>query len=125
MTGLYSGMQKQQAYDTEAGADQAQAQQAINAASLQMQQKAIQVQQTAGQQGEEYASSGVTLQGTPAEIMAQTRNLGAQEVKAIGNKGSLDAQLKNTQANAAQAAGRASILNGLASDVGTAKSFFI
>lgn len=123
MTALYSGMQQQKAYDTQADMENLQGQQAINDASVQMQQKAIQVQQAAGNQGEEYASSGVTLQGTPAEIMAQTRNLGQTELNQISRKGTLQAQMDQTKANADQAAGRAAILSAIGNQASQVAQF--
>jgi hypothetical protein len=110
---VIGGFQENQAYDTQAGADQANARQAIQMAKLEMGQKAIQVQRAAGEQAEEYASGGVTGKGTPAQIIAQTRALGQQEINQIGQAGALKAQLLKTQANQATQAGRNSILGGI------------
>jgi hypothetical protein len=110
---VLGGFQAEQAYNSQAGALQAQSDQAIRAAIMNAQAKANDVRQIAGEQQEQYASSGVTLAGTPAQVLADTRFKGQQEVNAIQQQGAFQAQLMRTQANQARSSGRSSMLGGL------------
>jgi hypothetical protein len=110
---IFSGIQANSAYGTEAGALKAQANEAIRQAELDAAAKANEVRQFAGNQQEEYASSGVTLAGTPAEVIADTQKRGQQEVDAIARRGAFQAQMMRTQANQAQSSGRNAILGGI------------
>lgn len=122
---IFGGLQANQAYGVEAGALKAQANQAIQQAQMEAASKANEVRQFAGNQQEEYASSGVTMTGTPAQVIADTQRRGQQEVNAITQRGAFQAQLMRTQANQAQAAGRNSILGGLAKGASSVASYFI
>lgn len=110
---IFGGIMANQSYSTEAGALKSQANEAIRKAEFDAQAKANEVRQFAGNQQEEYASSGVTLAGTPAQVIADTQKRGQQEVDAIARRGAFQAQLFRTQAMQAQNAGRNSILGGI------------
>lgn len=122
---IFGGMQASQAYNTEAGALKAQSNEAIREATLNAEAKANEVRQFAGQQQEEYSSSGVTLEGTPAQVIADTQKRGQREVDAIARRGAFQAQLMRTQANQARAAGRNSILGGIMKAGTSVASYFI
>lgn len=122
---IFGGMQANSAYGAEAGALKAQANQAIREAQINAEAKANEVRQFAGQQQEEYSSSGVTMAGTPAEVLADTRKRGQTEVDAIARRGAFQAQLMRTQANQAKAAGRNAMLGGIFKAGTSVASYFI
>lgn len=122
---IFGGIMANQAYGSEAGALKAQANQAIREAQINAEAKANDVRQFAGQQQEEYSSSGVTMAGTPAEVLADTHKRGQTEVDAIARRGAFQAQLMRTQANQAKASGRNAILGGLLKAGTSVASYFI
>jgi hypothetical protein len=73
----FAGMQSANA---EAGALEQQANLTMQQAQYDAQQKRRSVLQEAADQSEQYANSGVTLEGTPSRILEDTRRQGQQEV---------------------------------------------
>lgn len=122
---IFGGIQANQAYSTEAGMLQSQSNQALDQAAMEAQSKANDVRQYAADQSEQYASSGVTLEGTPAQVLADTRKRGQQEVNAISQRGAFQAQLMRTQANQMKAQGRSALLGGIMKAGTSVASYFI
>jgi 3-deoxy-D-arabino-heptulosonate 7-phosphate (DAHP) synthase len=122
---IFGGIQANQAYSAEAGALKAQSNEAIKQAELEAASKADQVRQYAANQQEDYSSSGVTLAGTPAQVIADTHRKGQQEVDAIARRGAFQAQLLRTQANQVKSAGRNAILGGLFKAGTSVASYFL
>lgn len=122
---IFGGIQANQAYSTEAGMLQSQSNYALQQAAQDAQSKANDVRQFAADQQEQYASSGVTLEGTPAQVLADTRKRGQQEVNAISKRGAFQAQLMRTQANQYKSAGRSALLGGIAKAGTSVASYFI
>jgi hypothetical protein len=69
-----------------------------------------QIDVAAGQQAQQYASSGVLLQGTPLAMINSTRELGAMQVRAIRDAGSNQADLYRAKAFQTRQAGLTSLL---------------
>jgi hypothetical protein len=107
----FAGMQSANA---EAGALEQQANITMQQAQYDAQQKRRSVLQEAADQSEQYANSGVTLEGTPSRILEDTRRQGQQEVNQIQKRGQYSAQLLRTQALRQKQAGRLSLFGGIA-----------
>lgn len=122
---IFGGMQANSTYNGYAGQMKAQANEAIRSAEQNAQAKADQVRQYAGNQQEEYASSGITMAGTPAMVLADTRKKGQAEVAAITRQGAFQAQMMRTQAKQAQSSGRNALLGGIFKAGTSVASYFI
>lgn len=107
------GFAQMQASNSEAGALQRQSDIALQEAQYSAQQKQRDVLRTAADQTMEYASSGVTTEGSPAIVLAETRRLGQQEVNMIQKRGQYSAQLLRTQALRQKQAGRMALFGGI------------
>lgn len=122
---IFGGIQANRAYSTEAGMLQSQSNMALDQAAMEAQSKANDVRQFAADQQEQYSSSGVTLEGTPAQVLADTRKRGQQEVNAISKRGAFQAQLMRTQANQMKSQGRSALLGGIMKAGTSVASYFI
>lgn len=122
---VYQGLAASQQYGLGGSFLKQNANIALQQASLDAQAKAMEVQQYAGNQAEEYNSSGITGAGTPAQVLAMTRSLGQREVNAIAQRGAFQAQLYRTQANQAKSAGRSAMVGGIANAAMKIAPFFI
>ena len=60
-----------------------------------------------------YAKSGVTLEGSPVLVLAETRRLGQEEVAAIERRGRAQALLLRQRAEQTRKAGRSAMLGGI------------
>ena len=92
------------------------------------QQQAREGMQTAANQESDYASSGVTLSGSPAQVAAQTRALAQQTVNSTVKAGQAQAKMYRSNANYAKQGGRMALLGGIADtgmDIGKAVAGFI
>jgi hypothetical protein len=108
--GIRGGMLAKEAADKEAGALRDQSdyawKQAIEDADL----LRIQIDTYAGHQQEEYASSGVTMQGSPLLMVNQTYKLGQMQIDAELERGRLQTDLLRTQADNTERGGLGSLL---------------
>lgn len=68
----------------------------------------------AAEQEQAYASSGVTMEGTPADIIAESRRLAQEEVNATVNRGKTEAKNLRTNALRTRQSGRQALLGGVA-----------
>lgn len=98
------------ASNTEAKMQNQQANLAMQQAQLEATQKARTVGEFQSQQAEDYASSGITLQGSPILQLDRTRTLGQQEVNAIMTRGAAQQSLLKQQAFQTQRAGRNALI---------------
>ena len=92
------------------------------------QQQAREGMQTAANQEADYASSGVTLAGSPAQVAAQTRTLAQQTVNSTVKAGQAQAKMYRTNAIQAKQGGRNALLGGIVDtgiDIGKAVVGFI
>lgn len=107
------GIAQQRAASDEAALQQHQADLTLQQAQMDSEGQARDVRRFASQQGSDYLGSGVTLEGSPALVLAETRRLGQQEVDAIKKRGEYSAQLMRTQAARTKAAGRSALLGSI------------
>jgi len=108
-----SGIAANNAAKDEANALQEQAKVAAEDSARQMDQHAREVKRFAGDQAESFLSSGVTMDGSPAEVLAQTRSLGQQELNVMRQQGNAQAKLYTNQANKALKSGRMALIGSL------------
>ena len=76
-------------------------------------QKARDVNAFQSKQAHSYASSGIMLQGTPIQVLEDTRSKGQQEIDAIIKRGKVAKQLAMVRSNMTRSQGRASMLGSL------------
>jgi hypothetical protein len=112
---LMGGFSAMGASNQQAGMIQRNADLALQDAQLAANQKAMEVSKFAGQQQEEFASSGVTLAGSPALVMNETVRLGQQEVHQILLNGVNQKYELDNQAYQVQNQGRNQFLGTVAS----------
>lgn len=72
--------------------------------------KAREVEKFMAAQSHRFVSSGVTLQGSPIEVLNETRRLGQEEINAIIERGKAQSQLAKLKAANMRAGGRNSML---------------
>ena len=73
-------------------------------------QKAREVSRFQAKQAQSYASSGVTLEGTPIDMLEQTRREGQEEVDAIFKRGEAQKELLYMKAKILRRSGRNAML---------------
>jgi hypothetical protein len=111
--------------NAEAAAQKQQADMALQTSTLEAEKTAREGRQFGANQAEQYLGSGVTLEGSPAKVLEQTRSLAQQEVNAIKQRGALTTQLLRTQAMRTQQAGRNALLGGFANaGLGTMQNYY-
>ncbi|MBX9937658.1 MAG: hypothetical protein K2Y32_00310 [Candidatus Obscuribacterales bacterium] len=84
---IMSGREQQAAAQAEAASLSKQSSIAYEESLMEAARKEYQVRQFREQQALKFASSGITLQGSPLGVLAETEALGAQEVSAIKRRG--------------------------------------
>lgn len=77
-------------------------------------QKQREVDRFAGEQTMAYLSSGVTLEGSPLQVLEETRRLGKQEVDAITARANAVANLGQKKASSTAGRGRNALLGAFA-----------
>ena len=90
--------QQSYAAEQEALAQEEQGRIAEQEAALYAEQKTREAGKFAQQQALNYSASGVLLEGTPAQVLNETRNLAAQEVEAILKQGAAQGNLARRKA---------------------------
>lgn len=101
---------QQQAYEGEAALLDQEGDLAYQDAQLAMEQKIREGKSVAADQAVAYLNSGVTLDGTPLDVIGRTIELTRQEAVAIGTQGARRQALYRGRAAQTRSAGRASIL---------------
>lgn len=81
-------------------------------------QKAREVSDFQSLQAHRYASSGITLQGTPLIVMEETRRKGQEEVDAIIARGKAQSELMRAKAKQTRSAGRNAMFGSFLSGIG-------
>lgn len=112
------------AYSTEAQSLTDQANQAMYEAGVEAQQKARDAHKFREDQANTYSASGVQLEGSPMEVLNETRALASQEVDAILKRGKATGDVLRAKAFNTMSEGRASILGqniSYAADAASAK----
>lgn len=115
LAGIGQGVAQMRAASDEANLLHQQADIALFEGERDAKQKAREVRQFAADQSSQYAASGVTLEGSPAQVLADTRRQGQQEVDALKKRAEMQAKLFNTQAARTKAAGRNAFFGAIAS----------
>jgi hypothetical protein len=109
-TAIQGGRMQQEAANMEAGAERDQAdvawKQGLQEAELTKREIAI----TAGNQQEQYLSSGVTMQGSPLLVVNETRKLGQIKVDSIMEQTQLMTDLLRTKADITERGGLSALL---------------
>lgn len=82
-------------------------------AAYEAEQRARDVRKFQAKQESKYLASGVTLAGSPALVLEETRQLGQQEIDAIMRRGQAQAKLLRMKSKQTRSAGRAGILSSL------------
>lgn len=106
ISGVGQGVAQMRASSQEAGLLEQQANQSLYEGRLAAESKALDVRRFAADQIAGYAVSGLTGEGSPALVLAETRRLGKQEVDALKRRAEFQAKMLNTQAMRTKAAGR-------------------
>lgn len=105
---------QQKAYDEEAALYDAQAQLALDEASREAAIKARDAETFRSQQALNYSASGVLLEGSPMEVLNDTRRKAGEEIDALLARGGAQADLLRRKAASTRTVGRASILGSMA-----------
>ncbi len=109
----YSAGKKQQAvYNQEADATAREGQILKDEAELAAKQKARESGKFQSEQAHAYASSGITLEGSPLMVLEETRSLAQQEVDALRQRGESQKQIATMRAAGLRASGAAAALSG-------------
>lgn len=101
---------QQQAYNQEADLYDQQAQIALDEAGRDAEIKARDAEKFRAQQALNYSASGVLLEGSPMEVLNETRRLASQEIDATLARGGAQADLLRQRAMQTRTVGRASLL---------------
>ncbi len=109
-----SGVQQWRNAGADADAMNQQAQLVAQQAELDAINQAREGRRFAADQEQQYLSSGVTMEGTPADVVAESRRLAQQEVNALVNRGKTEAKNLRTNALRTRQAGRQALLGGVA-----------
>lgn len=107
---MASARAQQDAASAESQSLKDQAEAAIRQSELEAGFQQRQIDVTAGQQAQSYASAGVMPQGTPLAMVNATRELGAMQVRAIRDAGASQADLYRAKAFQTRQAGLTSLL---------------
>lgn len=113
-----------QSNEIEAKSLEEQAQQAMYEAGLEAQQKAREAHLFRENQANTYSASGVLLEGSPMEVLNETRSLAQQEVDMILKRGQATGNVLRGKAFNTRSEGRAAVLGQnikFASDAASAK----
>lgn len=107
-----AGKQSQSLYNQEADAQMREGQILAQEAQAAAEQKAREGGKVQSKQALQYASSGITLEGTPLLVMEETRHLAQQEVDALIQRGQAQAQIAAIRAAGIRTAGAVQAASG-------------
>ena len=113
VAGVASGVAANRAASQNAALQERQAQLITQEAQVAINQKAREIRQFSGQQRVAFASSGVTLEGSPLLFIDETRRLGQEELDAMAKQADARAELARNQAQQTRNQGRAALLGSL------------
>lgn len=111
---ILGGIMQNKAANTEAGNIQQQAQIALQESRQAAAQRAYDVTKFQSEQAHKFASSGITLEGSPAMVLEETRRLGQQEVDSLTRSGNAKYNLLMLQSQQTKNAGRAALIGAFA-----------
>lgn len=116
---IYSGISANAAASEKAGLQEEQARIALSESEREATQKADERRRFLAQQRMAYLASGVSLAGTPGIVQGDTFNEFQQEIDAIRKSGVAQYGLQLREAAGTRSSGRASLISGIFSGVGT------
>lgn len=112
---IIKGFQARSAANSEADRLREQANIALQESRRDAEQQAREITSFQSSQAHTYASSGITLEGSPVVVLEQTRKLGQQQVDAVIRRGMAQSNLINQQADAQRKAGRNALIGAFVS----------
>lgn len=122
ISSIAGGMQKQAAAGKEAYALENQATLNDQETRIEAQIHATRVRKFAANQKGAFLKNGVTLEGSPLAVLDETYKFGQEEVDSIVRSGKARSQLYRDKASIARSEGRAALLGGIGSGVGSLAS---
>ena len=125
VSAIKGGMDMYSASKSEAGLQRQQANIALQESQFAAQQKARSVTSFQAEQSNLYANSGITLEGSPAMVLEETRRLGQQEVDALWKSGYARHNMMMAQARQTQNVGRNALIGGFIKAGGSAANAYL
>lgn len=122
---LAGGFSANRAAGQEAAAQMEQANIIAREASVRARQKASGVGKFQQRQAHAYLKSGVRLEGTPIQVLEETRRKGIEEVNAIVSQGEAQVGLAAQRAQMTKRAGRSAAMQALFRTAGTGLSSYL
>jgi hypothetical protein len=116
---IYQGMEANKAAKAQASQIEEQAQVARAESDRAAEQKSVERRRFLAEQRMAYLASGVSLEGTPMIVQGDTWNEFQQEIEAIRRSGAAQYGFAMQEATTARNTGRAQLVSGLLSGVGT------
>lgn len=110
---IYGGMQASQSAKEEAALQRQQGDLAAAEASRNATDEAYNQTQNVTRQKMAFLANGVTLEGSPLEVLAETKNQGQRSVNAILQQGAAQKNLSYQSAQVTQNKGRAALISGV------------
>lgn len=125
LSSIMGGFSANRAYNTEANWTERQAGQALFEGQQSAQLKAEEVRSFQADQAVGYLSSGVTLEGSPALVLEQTRRRGQMEVDSIIRAANSRYGVMMAQAGQYRRAGRNALIGGFGNAASNAATTYI
>lgn len=116
---ILGGIQANKAAKQEAALQRQQGEIAYQEAQINANNEAFNQTQAVQRQRLAFLSSGVSLEGSPLAVLQQSREYGQSQVDAILRQGANTKILADAQANITKNKGRAALISGVASGVGS------
>lgn len=117
---VYSGMEANKAAKAQASLIEDQAQLAKQEADRAADQKAVERRKFLAEQRMAYSASGISMEGTPLEVGADTWKEFQMEIDALRRSGAAQLAFGQREAETTRATGRAQLVSGILQGVGTA-----
>jgi hypothetical protein len=124
LSGIGEGFSTLFASNREADLIEADAKLRAKEANLEALRKSRDVRTFQTSQGRQFLASGVTLEGTPIEVMEETRVRGQEEVDALIARAEAEQNLSRRRASSTRGAGRAAFVSGFLNAAGTAANTY-
>ena len=112
VSNIAGGYMTQHSDNAEAGLIQQQGATQYQEARIDATNEAVNQNTTVGRQTLAFLANGISLEGSPAVVLAQSKAYGQSQVDAILRKGQAQADLANAQAKQLKQAGKAAMLGG-------------
>ena len=110
---IYSGFAGKSAYDAEGNLQRQQADIAASEAQINAKNEAFNQTQAVQNQRLAFLANGVTLEGSPALVLEESKKYGQSQVDAILRQGAAKKALSDAEATITQNKGRAALIGGI------------